>query len=90
MAAKGYPLEYKKGSVINNLEQAAKLENVTIIHSGTKLGENNQVLANGGRVLSVTAIGDSLLEAQKKAYAAVDTINWPDGFCRRDIGWRAV
>ena len=93
MAANGYPGKPEKGSVIEKLDEAAKLENVTVFHAGTKLEtREGQVLtvANGGRVLGVTATGKSVRDAQAQAYAAVDTIHWPGGFCRRDIGWRAI
>lgn len=90
MAANGYPADYKKGTVIANLDVAAKKDDVVIFHAGTKIDEQGRVLANGGRVLGVTALGKTVTEAQQKAYNAVDAINWPDGFCRRDIGWRAV
>jgi phosphoribosylamine--glycine ligase len=90
MAAKGYPGEYKSGTVINKLDEAAELPNVNIFHAGTKIGAGGEVLAAGGRVLGVTATGATVKEAQTNAYKAVDVIDWPEGFCRRDIGWRAV
>ncbi len=89
MAARGYPGEYQKGSVIENLNAAGELDGVTIFHAGT-LRENGSIRANGGRVLGVTALGASVREAQAKAYEAADVIDWPEGFCRRDIGWRAI
>ena len=89
MAAKGYPGSYEKGTAIKGLEEAAELDGVEIFHAGTKK-ENDVILANGGRVLNVCARGKTVAEAQARAYAAVDKIDWPDGFCRRDIGWRAV
>ncbi|MBL6946114.1 MAG: phosphoribosylamine--glycine ligase [Rhodospirillales bacterium] len=89
MAAKGYPGKYEKGSEIRGLGEANALDGVTVFHAGTK-GENGIILANGGRVLNVTALGKTVAEAQKRAYEAVDLIDWPDGFCRRDIGWRAI
>lgn len=89
LASKGYPGEYKKGSVIRGLEKAAAVEGVTIFHAGTKR-DGDTILANGGRVLNVTATGKTAKEAQARAYQAVDLIDWPEGFCRRDIGWRAV
>ena len=89
MAANGYPGDYAKGSVIAGLDEAAKVEGVEIFHAGTKR-EGDRILANGGRVLNVCAIGRSIAEAQKQAYTAVDLIRWPQGFCRRDIGWRAI
>jgi phosphoribosylamine--glycine ligase len=89
MATKGYPGAYGKGSVIEGLDAAAQVEGVEIFHAGTK-SEGGKILANGGRVLNVSARGKTVREAQARAYAAVDRIKWPDGFCRRDIGWRAV
>src|SRR6202008_4544534 len=89
MAAKGYPGNYGKGSVIEGLDAAAQVEDVEIFHAGTK-AEGGKILANGGRVLNVCARGRTVREAQTRAYAAVDRIRWPDGFCRRDIGWRAI
>jgi phosphoribosylamine--glycine ligase len=89
MAAKGYPGSYAKGSAIEGLEEAAKVEGVEIFHAGTA-EEGGRIVANGGRVLNVSALGRTAGEAQARAYAAVDRIRWPEGFCRRDIGWRAV
>ena len=89
MATKGYPGNYRRGTLIEGLEEAAKVAGVEIFHAGTK-AEGTRILANGGRVLNVCARGRSVREAQQRAYAAVDKIKWPDGFCRRDIGWRAV
>jgi phosphoribosylamine--glycine ligase len=89
MAAKGYPGSYAKGSVIAGLEAAAEVEGVEIFHAGTK-AEGGRIVANGGRVLNVSALGKSVREAQARAYQAVDRIQWADGFCRRDIGFRAV
>jgi phosphoribosylamine--glycine ligase len=89
MAAKGYPGEYARGSVIEGLAEAAAVEGVEIFHAGTR-AEGGRILSNGGRVLNVCAIGKSVAEAQARAYAAIDRIRWPEGFCRRDIGRRAV
>lgn len=89
MAAKGYPDEYQKGSIINGLDEASSLPNVVIYHAGTKL-EDSQIKANGGRVLGVTATGKNLKQAAENAYKAVKTIRWEDGFYRSDIGWRAL
>jgi phosphoribosylamine--glycine ligase len=89
MAAKGYPGDYSRGSVIEGLDAAAEIEGVEIFHAGTK-AEGGKVLANGGRVLNVSARGKTVSEAQRRAYAAIDRIKWPEGFCRRDIGWQAV
>ena len=89
MAAKGYPGDYARGTEIRGLEVAANIEGVEIFHAGTKR-EGDRILANGGRVLNVTARGKTAVEAQRKAYQAIGAIDWPDGFCRRDIGWRAI
>ena len=90
MAAKGYPGRYERGTAIAGLEAAGALDDVTLFHAGTARGEAGAWLANGGRVLGVTALGADVAEAQGRAYRAVDLIDWPEGFCRRDIGWRAV
>jgi phosphoribosylamine--glycine ligase len=90
MAAKGYPGSYDKGSEIRGLPDEEQDEQVVVFHAGTKAGDGAALLANGGRVLGVTARGATVAEAQARAYAAVDRIDWPEGFCRRDIGWRAV
>lgn len=89
MAANGYPGTYEKGTVIGGLAEAGACDGVTVFHAGTKQ-QGDQVVATGGRVLGVTATGRTVREAQAKAYAGVDALNWPGGFCRRDIGWRAV
>ncbi len=88
MAAKGYPGDYEKGSVIKGLDEAAAIEGVTVFHAGTKAGANGVVLAHGGRVLNVSALGRDAAEARARAYAAVGKIDWPQGFCRGDIGLR--
>ena len=90
MAAKGYPAEYKKGTSIKGLQKAGKIEGTQIFHAGTLLNQQGDLIANGGRVLGITSLGEDLTMAQKRAYAAVDLIDWTDGFCRRDIGWRAI
>ncbi len=87
MAANGYPDAYEKNTVIRGLEKAATLPDVQIFHAGTA-EKNGEILAIGGRALNVCARAKTLKEAQGKAYAAIDTIDWPQGFCRRDIGWR--
>jgi phosphoribosylamine---glycine ligase len=89
LAAKGYPGAYETGSAIGGLEAAGAVPGVEIFHAGTRR-DGDRILAHGGRVLNVTARGSSLAEAQARAYRAIDLIDWPDGFCRRDIGWRAV
>jgi phosphoribosylamine--glycine ligase len=89
MASRGYPGTYEKGHVITGLDTAAKLPGLTIFHAGTERRGDN-ILAVGGRVLGVTAVGKTIAEAQGRAYAAVDLIHWEGAFCRRDIGWRAL
>lgn len=90
MAANGYPGDYVKGTRIGNLDQAGQVDGVEIFHAGTKAGADGAILANGGRVLGVTAIAPRVADARAKAYEAVDRIDWKEGFCRRDIAWRAV
>lgn len=87
MAAKGYPGSYQKGSIIRNLDQVSTAK---VFHAGTASDADNKITAVGGRVLGISATGKSVLEAQQNAYKAVDTIEWPEGFVRRDIGWRAI
>jgi phosphoribosylamine--glycine ligase len=89
MAARGYPGGYAKGSVIGGLEAADAVAGAKVFHAGTVLCDG-QVVANGGRVLAVGGTGRDLRAAHDAAYAAVDRIAWSDGFCRRDIGWRAL
>jgi phosphoribosylamine--glycine ligase len=89
LATKGYPGAYENGSEIRGLAEAADLPGVEIFHAGTRR-DGARILAAGGRVLNVTASGATIGEAQARAYAAVDRIDWPQGFCRRDIGWRAL
>jgi phosphoribosylamine--glycine ligase len=89
MAANGYPGDYVKGSEIRNLDAAANVEGVQIFHAATER-QNGKLISTGGRVLNVTAVGKTIAEAQARAYRAVDLIDWPEGFCRRDIGWRAL
>ena len=88
LAAKGYPGDYVKGTEIKGLPLDSG-DDLQVFHAGTTL-RDGKLVANGGRVLNVSAIGKSAREAQAKAYEAVDKIDWPEGFCRRDIGWRAV
>ncbi len=89
MAAKGYPGDYRKGTRIDGLDDAGKIDGVEIFHAGT-VARDGAILANGGRVLNVCAMGKTVREAQARAYQAIDRIKWPDGFCRRDIAWQAV
>jgi phosphoribosylamine--glycine ligase len=89
LATKGYPGPYETGSEIKGLERANEVEGVTVFHAGTRR-DGGRLLAARGRVLNVTAVGKTLREAQTRAYQAVDLIDWPGGFCRRDIGWRAA
>lgn len=89
LATKGYPGTYDSGSEIRGLDRAGQVEGVNVFHAGTKRA-GDKILAAGGRVLNVTATGATLQEAQARAYQAVDLIDWPEGFCRRDIGWRAL
>ncbi|WP_334192581.1 phosphoribosylamine--glycine ligase [Pararhodobacter sp.] len=89
MAARGYPGAYRKGSEIKGLDALPEDSFAMVFHAGTS-AEGGRLLANGGRVLNVTARGATLAEAQARAYAMVDAIDWPGGFCRRDIGWRAL
>ncbi len=89
MAAQGYPGSYEKGSVIKGLEVLPETSFEMCFHAGTS-ESTGQVIAAGGRVLNATARGTTLQEARDRAYAMIDTIDWPDGFCRRDIGWRAL
>ena len=89
MAAQGYPGTYAKGTKIGGLDALPETSRQMVFHAGTR-AEGATVLANGGRVLNVTARGDTLAEARDAAYVMVDAIDWPEGFCRRDIGWRAL
>jgi len=89
MAANGYPKLYEKGSVIRGLEKAGALKSVKIFHAGTA-EKDGEIISVGGRVLGITALGDTIKQAQENAYKAVDLIDWQGGFCRRDIAWQAV
>jgi phosphoribosylamine--glycine ligase len=89
MAAKGYPAEYQKGSVIRGLDDAAQVEGVTILHAGTA-EKNGEIVANGGRVLNIIATAPDIQTARTRAYEAIAKIDWPEGFCRTDIAWRAL
>ena len=90
LAAEGYPGKPRTGTVIKGIEDAAAKSGTLVFHAGTKRLPDGTLVANGGRVLAVTGLGTGIAQAQQRAYAAVDAIDWPEGFCRRDIGWRAV
>ena len=89
MAAKGYPGAYDKGSVIHGLKRLPEDSRHMCFHAGT-VEKDGRIVANGGRVLNITARGDTLEEARNRAYAMIDHLDWPEGFCRSDIGWRAL
>ena len=89
MAAEGYPSNVKKGSVIRDLDKLEGIDGVKLFHAGTA-EKDGSIVASGGRVLNITAIADTVAEAQARAYEAVKLIDWPEGFYRSDIGWRAV
>lgn len=90
MAAKGYPASYAKGGEIAGIDAAESLDDIKVFHAGTSRNDDGKLVSSGGRVLNVTALGGDVAAAQTNAYKAVDKIQWTDGFCRRDIGWRAV
>ncbi len=90
MAAEGYPSSYKKNTVIRGIDQANSVDGAYVFHAGTARNNDGDTISIGGRVLGVTAIGSTISQAQSQAYKAVDCIKWPEGFCRRDIGWRAL
>jgi phosphoribosylamine---glycine ligase len=89
MAANGYPGSYQKGSIIRGLKKAGSLPNVKIFHAGTA-EKGGEIISVGGRVLGVTALGNTIKEAQQNTYKAVDLIDWQEGFCRHDIAWQAA
>ena len=89
MAARGYPGEPLRGSRIGGIEDAESVRGVAVLQAGTRR-HNGEIISDGGRVLTITALGRGVIEARDRAYAAVDRIDWPEGFCRRDIGWRAI
>ena len=90
VAARGYPGAYAKNTAIRGLDEAGAVPGVVVYHAGTSAGPGGEILATGGRVLGVTATAPTLRAARDAAYAAVDALDWPEGFCRRDIGWRAL
>lgn len=90
LATQGYPGAYEKGSVIKGVKEAGQVDGVTVFHAGTALSEDGWWTAQGGRVLTVTAVGDTLGAALTRAYDGVAKIDWPEGVHRTDIGWRAL
>ena len=90
VAANGYPATPETGTPIAGVEKAEGLDGVLVFHAGTKQDATGTLVANGGRVLNIVGTGRTVTEAQARAYAGVDSIDWPGGFCRRDIGWQAV
>ncbi|MGA7327717.1 MAG: phosphoribosylamine--glycine ligase [Rhodomicrobium sp.] len=90
MAAKGYPGTYGKGTVIGSLDRAEAVEGVTVFHAGTASGPRGELVAQAGRVLNITALGKDAAEAHSRAYEAIAKIDWPEGYYRRDIGWRSL
>ena len=90
MATEGYPESYPKGSIIEGVADANTVDGVTVFHAGTDRDSDKKLIAVGGRVLGITAVGDDLKDAVSRAYAGVDKIDWPQGFNRKDIGWRAL
>jgi phosphoribosylamine--glycine ligase len=88
MAANGYPGVYEKGTVIKALDKVG--DDIMVFHAGTARAEDGTITATGGRVLNVTARGKTVAQAQASAYAGVNAIDWPQGFCRRDIGYREI
>jgi phosphoribosylamine---glycine ligase len=90
MAARGYPEAPERGSVINGLEQAAAVPGVSVFHAGTEAGPDGAILAAGGRVLTICGTAPDIRQARQCAYAGVDALTWPEGFCRRDIAARAL
>ncbi|WP_424813297.1 phosphoribosylamine--glycine ligase [Roseococcus sp. YIM B11640] len=90
MAAEGYPGTPRKGTEIRGLEAAAQVPGVQVFHAGTARDDAGRLVANGGRVLGIGASGKTFQEAREAAYAAIAKVDWPEGFCRKDIGWRAL
>src|SRR5262249_38289172 len=89
MAARGYPGESLRGSRIGGIEDAEAQPGVVVLHGGTR-EVGGAIFAGGGRVLTIPALGNDVVDARRRGYAAVDRIKWPEGFFRRDIGWRAT
>src|SRR5271169_3954024 len=89
MAARGYPGAVIRGTRIRGIEDAERVSGVSVLHAGTRR-EGSEIVSDGGRVLTITALGRNVADARDRAYAAVDRIDWPEGFCRRDIAWREI
>ena len=89
LAARGYPGTPASGGPIRAIDAAERVEGVTVVHAGTAAGDSG-LTATGGRVLAVTALGETLAQARARAYRAIDQVDFADGFCRRDIGWREL
>ena len=89
MAARGYPGAPIRGTRIRGIEDAERVSGVSVLHAATRK-EGNEIVSDGGRVLTITALGRNVADARDRAYAAVDRIDWPEGFCRRDIAWREI
>jgi phosphoribosylamine---glycine ligase len=89
LASRGYPGSSLRGTKIRGIKDAERMTGVSVLHAGTRC-EDNEILSDGGRVLTITSLGRTVTEARDRAYAAVDRIYWPEGFCRRDIGWREI
>ena len=90
MAAEGYPGSYQKNTVISGINSANAVDGAYVFHAGTAKDDDGNIMSVGGRVLGVTASAETIAKAQEQTYKAVDQITWPEGFCRRDIGWRAL
>lgn len=90
MAARGYPGPCVQNTLVANIDAADCCDGAKVFHAGTAMDEQGRIVSAGGRVLGVTAMAETVAEAQRLAYLAVDTLDWPQGFCRRDIGWRAI
>ena len=86
IASKGYPGEFEKGVLLPSLKNIESQSEISVFHSGTSIDNNENLVSNGGRVLSITSIGDNIQECRKKAYSTLDTIDWKQGFYRKDIG----
>ena len=90
MASQGYPESYAKGALIDGIEEAETVDGLTVFQAGTACDSEGKLIASGGRVLGITATGDTLRQAVDRAYSGIGHIRWPEGFFRKDIGWRAL